>query len=92
MIIRAFCLKFPVLIMGFPGGSTGKEFICQCRRYKRRGFNPWVGKIPWSRKWHPSPVNLPGKFHGQGSLVGFSPWGHKESDTNEHTVQYKGMK
>ena len=47
------------------------------------GFNPWVGKIPWRRKWQPTPVPLPGKSHGQRSLVGYSPWGHKESDTTE---------
>ena len=50
---------------GFPGGSTsGKESTCQCRRHKRRGFNPYVRKIPWSRKWQPAPVFLPGQFHG----------------------------
>ena len=46
-----------------------------------------LGKIPWKRKWQPSPVLLPGKSHGQRSLVGFSPWGHKESDTTEHSTQ-----
>ena len=47
------------------------------------GFDPWVGKIPWRRAWQPTPVVLPGEFHGQRSLVGYSPWGHKESDTDE---------
>ena len=47
--------------MGFPGGTSGKESTCQCRRHKRHGFDSWVGKIPWSRKWHPIPVFLPGK-------------------------------
>ena len=47
----------------------------------RRGFNSWVGKSPWSRKWLPIPVLLPGKPNGQRSLVGYSPWGHNESDT-----------
>ena len=41
------------------------------------------GKIPWRRKWQPSPAPLPGKSHGQRSLVAYSPWGHKESDTTE---------
>ena len=50
---------------------------------KRRGFNPWVGKIPWRRAWTPTPVFLPGESHGQWSLVGYSPRGHKESDTTE---------
>ena len=43
----------------------------------------WVGKIPWRRKWLPTPVFWPGEFHGQRSLAGYSPWGHKESDTTE---------
>jgi len=46
-------------------------------------FNPWVRKIPWRRKWQPTPVFLSEKPHGQRSLVGYSPWGHKESDTTE---------
>ena len=54
--------------MGFPGGASGKEPACQCRRHKRRGFNPWVRKIPWRRKWQSTPVFLPGKSHGQRNL------------------------
>ena len=46
-------------------------------------FHPWVGKIPWRRKWLPTPVFLPGEFFGQRSLAGYSPWGLKESDTTE---------
>ena len=46
-------------------------------------FNPWVGKILWRRKWQPTPVLLPGKSHGQRSMVGCSPWGRKELDTTE---------
>ena len=49
------------------------------------GFNPRVGKISWSRKCQLVPVFLPGKFHGQRSLVGYSPWGCKDLDTAEHT-------
>ena len=44
----------------FPGGASGKELACQCRRH---GFNPWVGKIPRRREWLPTPVFLPGEFH-----------------------------
>ena len=44
------------------------------------GFVLWVGKIPWRRKWQQSPVFLPGKSHGQRSLVAYSPWGQRESD------------
>ena len=69
----------------FPGGTTGKESTCQCSKLKRRRLNPWVKKIPWRRKWQPTPVFLPGKFHGQRSLAGCSPWGCKVSDTTEHT-------
>ena len=65
--------------MGFPVGSVDKE----CRRCKRRGFDPWVWKIPWSWKWQPAPGFLPGRSHGQRRLVGCSPWGHKESDRTE---------
>ena len=52
----------------------------QCRRL---GFNPWFRKIPRRRKGQPSPEFLPGEFHGQRSLLGFSPWSHRESDTTE---------
>ena len=47
------------------------------------GFNPWFGKISWRRKWQPTPVLLPGESHGRKSLVGYIPWGCKESDTTE---------
>ena len=49
-------------------------------RHKRHGFNPWVGKVPWKMEWQPTPVFLPGEFHGQKSLVRYSPWGHKDTD------------
>ena len=57
-----------------------KGICLQCRRH---GFDPWVGKIPWRRAWQPTPVFLPEESHGQRSLVGYSPRGHKESDTTE---------
>ena len=50
---------------GFPGGTSGKEPDCRCRRRKRLGFDPWVGKIPWRRARQPTPVFLPGESHGQ---------------------------
>ena len=74
--VRLFC---------FPGGAGGKEPVCQCRRWKRGGFNPWVRMIPWRRTWQPTPVFLPGESHGQRSLVGYSPWGLKELDMTEVT-------
>ena len=51
--------------------------------HRRCRFHPWIKKIPWSRKWQPTPVFLSGKFHIQRSLVGYSPCGHKESDMTE---------
>ena len=57
-----------------------KEPTCQCRRHRRHGFDPWVGKISWRRKWQPMPVFLPENFYGQRSLAGYSPWSHKEPD------------
>ena len=70
---------------GFPGGASGKEPACQCRRRKRCGFGPWLGKIPWRRAWQPTLVSLPGKSQGQRSLAGNSPRGCKESDMTEVT-------
>ena len=81
----------------FPGGASGKEPACQCRRLKRLRFKfwvwkipwrrvwqpPWVGKIPWRRAWQPTPVFLPEESHGQRSPVGYSPCGSTESDLTE---------
>ena len=53
------------------------------QRHRRCGFDPCVGKIPWRRKWQSTPAFLPGKFHRQRNLVGYSPGGLKESDTTE---------
>ena len=63
------------LIVGFPGGASGKEPAWQCRRHKRQRFNPWVGKIPWRRKRQPTPVFLPGKSHGQRNWWATVRWG-----------------
>ena len=61
-----------------------KKFSCQCKRCQRPGFDAWVGKIPWRRKWQPAPVFLLGKSHGQRSLAGYSPRGRKVLDMTEH--------
>ena len=63
---------------GLPMWLSGKEPTCQCRKC---GFDPWVGKPPWRRKWQHTPVFLPGKSHRQRSLVAYSPQGCQESDT-----------
>ena len=73
--IRYYCGN-----QGAPRWHSGKEPTCQYRRYR---FHPWVMKIPWSRKWQPASGFLPGKFHGQRSLEGYSSWGHRELDTTE---------
>ena len=66
-----FCVLKINYCLNFPGGSDGKSVCLHCGR---PGFNPQVGKIPWRRKWQPTPVPLPGKFHGQRSHVGYSTW------------------
>ena len=61
------------LIQGFLGGSVVKNPPANARDTR----DPWVGKIPWRRKWQSTPVFLPGESHGQRSLMGYSPWGCK---------------
>ena len=63
--------------------SLVAQWLGICLQYRRPRFDPWVRKIPWRRKRKPTPVLLPGGAHGQRSLVGYSPWGHKEEDTIE---------
>ena len=63
-----------------PGGSDSKESSCIVGD---PGLIPWVRKIPQRRKWLSTQVLFPGKFHGQRSLAGYSPWGFKESDMTE---------
>ena len=67
-------------IQGFPGGPSGEESTCQCRRHNRCEFDLSVRKIPWRREWQPTPVFLPGESHGQRSLAGYTPCGPKELD------------
>ena len=75
---------------GFPGGTVVKESACPCRRC---GFSPWVRKIPWRRKWQPTPEFFPGESHGQRSLAGYrlliSPWRCKELGTSEHACNLR---
>ena len=81
------CLNGEVLVY-FPGGTNGKEPACQCRRRKRQGFNPGGQEDPLEEGMatqQPTSVFLPGESHGQRSLAGYSPWGHKESDMTEAT-------
>ena len=85
--IIAACLK-PLnvlwLLLGVRASLMAQMIIClQC---KKPGFDPWVGKIPWRRKWQSTPELLPGESHGQRSLEGYSAWGHKESDKTEQWI------
>ena len=67
-------------LLGFLGGSDGKESTCNAGD---------LGSIPgsWRREWQHTPVLLPGEFYGQSSLADYSPWGHKESDTIERLTE-----
>ena len=72
--------------MGFPSSSGSNAIPLQSRRPR---IDSWVGKIPWIRKWQPTPVFVPGEFRGQMSLEGYSPWGRKELDTPERLTHTK---
>jgi len=61
-------------ILAVPGGTVIEHPPADAES-KRRGFNPWIGNMPWSRKWQPISVLLSGKLHGQRSLAGYNPWG-----------------
>ena len=77
-----------IYILGLLGGANGKESACKCQRHKRRGFSPWVGKIPLRRQWQSTSVFLPANFHEQRSLRSYSPWFAKsqtELSINKHT-------
>ena len=77
--IVKFC-HFSRSYLGLLRWLSCKESSC---RFRTCSLDPWVGKIPWRRKWQPSLVFLPGESRGQGSLAGYSPWGRKGLDTTE---------
>ena len=70
---------------GLPWWLGGKEFTCQCRRCR---FNPWVGKIPWRRKWQPTPVFLSVEAYGQRSLGGLQSMESQRVEHNSATKQH----
>jgi len=70
--------------LGLPQWLSGFRICLQCRRHRRLRFDTWVGKIPYRRKWQSTPVLLPGKFHRQRNLAGYSPMGKKELDATKH--------
>ena len=73
---------------GFPGGSVVKNPPANERECWRHGFNPWVKKTPWRRKWDAIPAFLPGEFHGQRSPAGCSPRVRQESDMPEQLALF----
>ena len=81
-------IKWLLSLEGFPGGTSDGDSACQCRGCRRHGFDPWVGKITWGKKWQLTPDFLPGKFHEQKSLVDYSPWGCKQLDMTEYTYTH----
>ena len=81
--VRLAQIIYSNLILGFPGISDRKESACQYRKCRRHGLDPWVRKISWRRKWQLILVFLFEKAQEQRNLVGYSPWGLKESDTIE---------
>ena len=83
-VVLNTCLSLSSLTsVGFPDGSVGKE---SCLQWRIPRFNPWVGKILWRRKRQTTPVLLPGKSHGEGSLVGYSPWSRKKLDMTQRLM------
>ena len=78
--------------LGFPGGASGKELNCQCRRCERHGYNPWVRKIPWKRAQQPTSVFLSGECDGWRSLAAYGPQGHKELDWSDIACTHAHIK
>ena len=76
---------------GFPRWLNCKDSAGNARD-TRHGFDPCVGKIPWRRKWQPTPVFLPGEFHGQRNLLGYSPWAHKRVKHDLSTKQLTAIR
>ena len=73
------------IIRGEWQGYSKKYIFDLDLQFRRPGFDPWVRKIPWRREWQPTPLFLPGEFHGQ-RMTGYGSWGHKESDMTEQLI------
>ena len=78
-----WCVGFSLVWLLLLQSSLLLKWQRICLQCRRLGFDLWVGKILWRREWQSTPVFLPGESHGQRSLAGYSPYGHKESDTTE---------
>ena len=84
--VSFLAIRFVYLMTGLPWWLSGKESPCQWRRLRKHEYEgdsgnmsliPWIRKIPWRRKWQPTPISLLGESYGQRNLVGYSPWGRK---------------
>ena len=81
---RILKYKHVSIFRGFPGGSMIKNLLTM----QERRLDPCVAKIPWRRKWQPTPVFLPGGSHGHRSLADYSPWDHRRMINNLTAKQY----
>ena len=82
--VKGYAHSYP----GLTQWLSSKESACKCRSHR---FDPWVEKIPWRKKWQPTPVFLPGQFHGQRNLADYSRWGCKESEMTEHPHMHRQL-
>ena len=92
LTVSYFCMRI-LFWWGLSWWLSRKEATCQWRRL---GCDPWVRKSPWRRKWQPTPVFLPGKSHGQGSLAGYSLWGRRvrhdlATEQQQHALFWWGV-
>ena len=82
MCLLAICMSsLEKCLLGW--ASLVAQMVKRLSAMQETRLDPWVGKIPWRRKWQPTPIPLPGKSHGWRILVGYNPWGRKELDTTE---------
>ena len=88
LVLSTLVFRTCLIVGGLPPWLSNKECASECRRCR---FNPRVWKISWRRAWQPTPVFLHGEFHGQKSLVGYSPWGRKELDMTEQLSMHAIM-
>ena len=73
-MLAIFCISVKNFVEeGLPRWHRGRGLTCQCRRHMKYEFDPWVRKIPWCKKWQPTPISFPGESHGQRRLGGFNP-------------------
>ena len=79
ILLRHLCVVFMHILLASPVA----QMVGNPPQSRRPGFNPWVQKIPWRRECLPSPIILPGEFHGQRSLTGYSPWDRRELEITE---------